>query len=87
MQIIKKDGRIEKFDINKLKASIENSANDINFPITESDLNIVLNDIKKILNLLRENSSLTSSYEVRGIVYHVLINSGFSSVCKSYMDI
>jgi transcriptional repressor NrdR len=86
MVIIKKSGKTEYFDINKVKTSIANSALDIGFPLTEADLNMLVQDTENKLYKLREASLITSSYEVRGIAYHVLIDCGFSSVAKSYME-
>ncbi|EJO5346666.1 hypothetical protein NRP93_000719 [Clostridium botulinum] len=73
MEIIKKSGNIEKFDENKLKTSIANSTREIDDAyLTESDLNNVVKDVKSILGNIRKENEKTSSYEVIGIVNHVL---------------
>lgn len=86
MKILKKNGRIEPFEIDKLKTSIAYSAYDIGFLLTESDLNMLSQDIEKVLYKLSGGSPLVSSNLVRDTIYSVLIDCGFSSIAKSYMD-
>ena len=87
MLVIKRNGNIEEFDINKLRVSIINSADDINFILTEGDINILLNQIKKRLSELTNDNRATSTYEIRGLVYHALMNNGFKGIVKSYMKL
>lgn len=86
MKIIKKDGRIEDFNINKIKTSIENAASDSETMLNESDLNILVSDIKKILEETRKESFITSSYEVVGVIFNILKRDGFSKLLSSYVE-
>lgn len=86
MKIIKKDGRTEEFNINKIKTSIENAASDSETMLNESDLNILISDIKKILEETRKESFITSSYEVIGVIFNILKRDGFSKLLKSYVE-
>ncbi len=86
MKIIKKDGRLEEFDINKIRTSIENAASDSESMLNESDLNIIISDIIKILEKTRKDSLVTSSYEVVGVIFNILKASGFSKLLKSYIE-
>lgn len=86
MKIIKKDGRLEEFNINKAKTSIENAANDSKLVLNESDLKIIISDIEKTIAAIRKDSPITSSYEVNGVIFNVLIKYGFNSVLKSYVE-
>lgn len=85
VKIKKKHGNIEDFNIKKIRTSLENSANDINFILTESDINIILRDIENTLKGLRNNDGHTSSYEIRGLIYNILNNMKFDKLCRSYM--
>lgn len=85
MKIIKKDGRLEDFSIRKVKISIENAARDSGAMVNESDLKIIIKDVEKYLLNIRKDSSITSSYEVIGVVFEVLKRDGFKSVLKAYM--
>lgn len=84
MNIIKKTGAIEKFDIDKIRTSIENSAYDVDFSLNNSDVKMLLNEILKTLKNIRSNK--TSSYEIRGIIHYVLYSNDFKEVASSYMN-
>lgn len=86
MKIIKKDGRIEDFNINKIKTSIENAASDGETMLNESDLNILVSDIQNILEETRKDSFITSSYEVIGVIFNILKRDGFSKLLGSYVE-
>ena len=87
MDIIKKDGRLESFDTEKLSTSIENAAKDGSIQLTRSDLNIVVKDIENIIRKIRiKYNSSTSSYEVRGVVMEVLLANGFNDVLDKYLE-
>lgn len=86
MKIIKRSGKIVDFEISKVKTSVETSASDINFSLTRSDINIILNDFNTKLKTLRQEDGITSAYEVRGLIYDVLTCRSFNQVCKSYMN-
>ena len=50
MNIIKKDGRIEEFKIEKLSTSLSNAASDLNFTLNKSDINIIIVSSIKIIH-------------------------------------
>ena len=87
MNIIKKDGRIQEFDISKIKTSIRNASRDVEgLNLNTSDLNIMSEDIKEKIKRIRKDGSDTSSYEVIGIVCDVLNKDGFGVLQKVYME-
>ncbi|EOR27783.1 MULTISPECIES: ATP cone domain-containing protein [Clostridium] len=86
MKIIKKNGRLEDFNIKKVKISIENAARDSGAMVNESDLKIIIKDVEKYLLNIRKDSLITSSYEVIGVVFEVLKRDGFKSILKAYME-
>lgn len=86
MKIIKKDGRIEEFNIKKVKTSIENAARDSESMLNESDLKIITSDIENTLFKIRKDTLITSSYEVIGVIFEILKRDGFNSVLKSYVE-
>lgn len=86
MNIIKKDGRLEKFNIKKVKTSIENAARDSGEMVNESDLNILVNDVEKVLLKIRKDSLVTSSYEVIGTIFEILKRDGFNSILRAYVE-
>ncbi len=86
MKIIKKDGRLEEFNVKKIKTSIENAARDSGTMLNESDLKILVNDAEKTLLKTRKDSLITSSYEVIGVIFDILKRDGFNSILKSYVE-
>ena len=86
MNIIKKDGRLEKFNIKKVKTSIENAARDSGAMVNESDLNILVNDVEKVLLKIRKDSLVTSSYEVIGTIFEILKRDGFNYILRAYVE-
>lgn len=86
MKIIKKDGRLEDFNISKIKTSIENAGRDSETILNESDIKILLEDIEKVLNLIKVNRDTTSSYEIIGIILDVLRKDGFNNISKAYIN-
>lgn len=84
MYILKKDGRKEKFDINKLRNSMINASNEINTPLNKSDLNLLT---KCIINILLSiNEEIVSSYTVFGVTTECLKKNGFREVARRYTD-
>ena len=61
MKVIKKDGRIQSFDISKVRSSILGASIDSNTIINESDLKLVSNRVVKVLNSIREEKGLVYS--------------------------
>ena len=84
MRIIKKNGRVEEFDISKIKYSVLNASNEIKQPLTDSDIKIIEREVIKILKIL--NREETSSYEVFSIVLNILKELGFNDVGKAYFN-
>ncbi|WP_294352457.1 ATP cone domain-containing protein [uncultured Clostridium sp.] len=87
MKIIKKDGRIQEFNKDKIYTSLISSANSLdNVRLNESDIKVLVEDITKAIKELRKDETLTSSYEIIGIVSSVLVRDGFKEVLKAYLE-
>lgn len=87
MKIIKKDGRIQEFNKDKIYTSLISSANSLdNVRLNESDIKVLVEDITKAIKDLRKDETLTSSYEIIGIVSSVLVRDGFKEVLKAYLE-
>ncbi|NLK94903.1 MAG: hypothetical protein GX275_06900 [Clostridiales bacterium] len=86
MNLLKKDGRVEEFNKNKIYTSIKNAASDISeAALNESDLNLVVNDVVELLEKIRIDGTKTSSYEVIGVIQEVLSKFGFNQVLHQYI--
>ncbi|MPQ44216.1 ATP cone domain-containing protein [Clostridium tarantellae] len=86
MKIIKKDGRLENFQIEKIKTSINNATLSCKSLLNESDLKVLCEDIKNKINTIRKDGSNTSSYEVIGVVIDVLKDDKFSDIISLYLN-
>lgn len=87
MKVIKKDGRVQDFNKDKLYTSLYNaSVNSEKGELNESDIKIVVEDICKKLKELRSDDGDTSSYEIKGLISGMLMEDGFSEVVKNYLN-
>lgn len=84
MEIIKKKGNIEKFNILKVKQSIMNVANEIGQSLTDADLKVIQKNVEDLLKSLKRET--TSSYEVFAIVLRVLSDLDFDNIAKAYFE-
>lgn len=84
MKLIKKSGKIVDFNPDKIKTSIENTADDIGICINSHEIEMIVKDIEEVLlNFLRDENP-TSSYEVRSLVIDSLSKFGYKNMAKSY---
>jgi transcriptional repressor NrdR len=86
MKVVKRSGYSDELSLEKVKTSIMNSADDINYTLTESDLNVILTVFKELLDMVARDANATSVYELRGLILESLTRNGFSQVAKSYID-
>ena len=85
MKVIKKDGRIQSFDIIKVRSSILGASIDSNTIINESDLKIVSNRVVKVLNSIREENGITSTYEIFAVIIDSLNKYRFKDIASAYL--
>ena len=83
MKVIKKDGRIQSFDIIKVRSSILSASIDSNTIINESDLKNISARVLKELKGLRGEDGL--SYEIFAIIIECLNKDGFEDIANSYL--
>ncbi|SFU70818.1 ATP cone domain-containing protein [Clostridium sp. DSM 8431] len=87
MKVIKKDGRIQEFDKEKIYGSLNNAVVGMDEEkFNESDIRVLVSDIVNKINSIRKDNDSTSSYEIRGIIADALIEDGFSDVLDIYLN-
>lgn len=84
MRVIKKDGRIEEFDLNKIKTSINNSARDAQINLNEGELRLISQDVERILMRIRGDEGLTSFLEISAALLRTLNTFGYGAISKTY---
>lgn len=87
MKITKKDGILREFDIEKVSVALVNSAKKVESEISDSDLKLILKQVEKRIQTLNGIARVTSTYEVRGVVYQVLKDNGFTELSRAYMGL
>lgn len=81
MQVIKKDGRIEQFDFNKIKAAVSKSAARVEYNVSDSEWKQIE---LELLGLINTKSSV-SVVEMHGLVERTL-NKLIPEVGQAYSD-
>ncbi len=82
MKVIKKDGRTQKFDLDKIKTSIYRASDDAEQPLNESDIENIAGDIETNIKDLKKES--VNSYVIQELVVDQLEKSGFNVLAKYY---
>lgn len=82
MLVIKRDNTKQKMDIYKIRTSIENAANDCDYPLVSSNVNILVKEVTKKIKKRNE----VSSREIKMIIYEVLREYKFDKVAISYLE-
>lgn len=85
MKVIKKDGRIQEFESEKITISILSATSESMQLLNESDVKIIVQDVVAKLEEIRKESEYTSSYEITGAVIGILKRDGFSDVIGKYV--
>ena len=85
MKVIKKDGRLQELDQNKIELSILNSTQEEMPLLNESDVKIIAEDVVNCIKEFRGEEYNTSSYEITGVVISILARDGFDDVIRSYV--
>lgn len=85
MEIIKRNGAFQEFDIKKTENSVYCASVDINQTLNRSDLNLINHEVLKKLNLLKRGEIPTSSFEIKYIVYEILLENNFDKIANEYL--
>lgn len=86
MMIIKKDGRLQEFDQNKISTSIGNAAKSVSeMSLNSSDINVIALDVIKKIKDIRKDGTNTSSYEVIGVIADILEKDGFANILREFL--
>lgn len=85
MKVIKKDGRLQEMNDDKIKRSILSSTSEDKPLLNESDVNLIVKDIVSYIKKIRGEDGNTSSYEIIGTVIEILKRDGFEDVIKEYI--
>ncbi|MBU3142398.1 ATP cone domain-containing protein [Clostridium sp. CF012] len=82
MKVIKRDGRLQEFDLSKIKTSIDRASDDARQPLNESDLENLARNIQKDLKNYQKES--IHSDIIQKFVLLELEKQGFKVVSEYY---
>ncbi|WP_311492009.1 ATP cone domain-containing protein [uncultured Anaerococcus sp.] len=81
--VVKRSGKLEKFDEEKISRSIKNAADRAGMQINSSDIELILKDVADKL-FYGDNKRLTKTTQVRDLILEALKNDGFSKIRDAY---
>ena len=82
MKVIKQDGRLENFDLSKIKTSIYRASDDAGQPLNESDIENLARSIEKALKNYQKDN--IHSNIIQNFVLRELEKQGFKIVAQYY---
>ena len=85
MQVIKKDGRLQSLDVIKIRRSILGASIDSDTIINEADLKVLSSRVLKVLQGIRGDDGIASTYEIFAIIIETLNKDGFNDIAMSYL--
>ena len=84
MKVIKRNGRVEEFDINKIKLTIQKASEETYQPFTGSDINNLSQAINSEVHKAGREQIKVS--EILDILVSTLVELGFNDVAKFYKN-
>ncbi|MBU3192018.1 ATPase [Clostridium bowmanii] len=82
MKVVKRDGRLQEFDLNKIKTSIYRASDDAGQPLNESDIENLARNIEKGLQNYQKSSVHFDI--IQKFVLRELEKQGFGVVATYY---
>ncbi|WBW95711.1 ATP cone domain-containing protein [Oceanirhabdus sp. W0125-5] len=84
MKVLKRNGQVQEFSMNKVKTSIRNASEDTHKPITDGDVEILSRAIERRLDaLMREEITSNDIFEQTLLV---LMKYRFYNLAKQYRE-
>jgi transcriptional regulator NrdR family protein len=80
LMVIKRSGREEIFDIEKIKSTLGIASDELGEPLTQSGINLIIEPVLKRL----EGKNKVTSKEIFAEVVLSMRNNGFSALADSY---
>ena len=84
MKVIKRDGRLQDFDLSKIGTSISRASDDADQPFNESDIYNLTKGIEKSIESLGNES--IAAVDIHKFVLDELEKDGFHIVAKFYNE-
>ncbi len=82
LKVKKRDGRIQTFNLEKIKLSIQNASDDMRMPLNESDVYSIIQAINT--KIFKKGQDIIECNEIHGDVILTLKEFGFNKLAKFY---
>lgn len=82
MKVIKRNGRLQEFDANKIKVSIMRTSDDLKQPLNSSDIDNITQSIEGIIRTYNQDS--IKAQDIHRIVVEELRKYGFHRIAEAY---
>ena len=84
MKVRKRNGSVQIFSMDKIKLTLERVSDELNQPLTGSDLELLTREIEKEIN--RIGKEIIDSSEIKKIVIELLERLSFKQIAKAYEE-
>jgi transcriptional repressor NrdR len=84
VQVIKRNGSKQEYDVNKIKLTLEKVSDEVLKPLTASDIAALLRSIEQSIKAC--NKEEIQSSRILRIVVAELIDYGFYDIAKAYLQ-
>lgn len=82
MKVRKRNGKLQDFNTNKIKLTLERVSDEFGRPFTGADVNILIESIEK--NITDMGEEIIDSAEIHKIVVKKLREFGFNGIANAY---
>jgi transcriptional regulator NrdR family protein len=84
MKVLKRNGQTQEFSLEKIKTTLICTSTDIHQPLTDSDLNNLMDEIEK--QVYKNFTDEVASKQIHFIVIETLNLMGFTNIAKAYNE-
>lgn len=84
MKVRKRNGSVQIFSMDKIKLTLERVSDELNQPLTGSDLELLTREIEKEINKM--GKEIIDSSEIKKIVIELLERLSFKQIAKAYEE-
>lgn len=84
MKVRKRNGSVQIFSMDKIKLTLERVSDELNQPLTGSDLELLTRGIEKEINKI--GKEIIDSSEIKKIVIELLERLSFKQIAKAYEE-
>ncbi len=86
LKVYKRNGTVEYFSQRKLKTSLLNTGQEINFTLNQRETELLIEDIENKIKSFRGEDGFTSTYEIGAIVIDTLRNMSYRRLANKYYE-